>query len=135
MNKIKLVIACLVLVLASCSMEKPDPAKAKEAVESCLKAIDAGDVAKVRSDYYTSEFVQAETEEQLKEKFTKLKEVTGSMTSFDVTQSGLQEETGYESAVLLTYSVKHERVTTKEEFVVVIEGGKHKIGSHTIVNE
>ncbi len=133
--KIKFLIPVLAIILASCSLEKPNVEKAKAAAEACLKAIDKGDVATVRNEYYTSEFVQAETEEQLKDKFQKLKEVTGPLVSMEATQASLQEETGTESCVLLTYSVKHERVTTREEFVVIIEGGKHKIGSHTITNE
>ncbi len=133
--KSKLIIAACTLFLASCSMEKPSTEKAKIAVENCLTAIDKGDVKTVRSEYYTTEFVQAETEEQLAEKFKKLQEVTGPMQSFEMTQNAVQEETGEEASVLLTYKVKHARVTTKEEFVVVIEGGKHKIGSHLITNE
>jgi len=135
--KIKLFFCALLMVFmfAGCSTDRVDAEKAKQTVENCLKAIDKGDVATVRSEYYTSEFVQSETEEQLKEKFQKLKEVTGAMTSFEVKESKAESETGEEACVLLTYSVKHDRVTTREEFVVVIESGKHKIGSHLISNE
>lgn len=133
--KVKTLVAAFAILLAGCNLEKPNAEKAKAVAEACLKAIDKGDVATVRNEYYTSEFVEAETEEQLKDKFTKLKEVTGPLVSMEATQAALQEETGTESCVLLTYSVKHERVTTREEFVVIIEGGKHKIGSHTITND
>jgi len=127
--------AAVCLLLTNCSLEKPIVEKAKQAVEGCLNAIDKGDIKKVREEFYTSEFVQAETEEELTEKFKKLREVTGAMQSFEAAQGGTQEETGEEASVLLTYTVKHDRVTTREEFVVVIEGGKHKIGSHMISNE
>jgi len=130
-----LILAVIAFTLASCSLEKPNIEKAKAVVEKCLKAANDGDVKTVRDECYTSEFVSAETEEQLKEKFQKLKEVTGNMTSFEAAQAAVQEEVGEEASVLLTYLVKHDRVTTKEEFVVVIEGGKHKIGSHLVTNE
>ncbi|HXB39698.1 MAG TPA: hypothetical protein VNZ49_04100 [Bacteroidia bacterium] len=133
--KTSIFIAAITLFFASCSLEKPNTEKAKQVVENCLKAIDKGDVKTVREEYYTSEFVRAETEEQLAEKFKKLKEVTGAMKSFEMVQNAVQEETGEEASVLLTYLVKHDRVTTREEFVVVVESGKHKISSHLISNE
>ena len=133
--KAKLIITVVTILFASCSSNRLDTTQAQQAVENCLKAIDKGDVATVRSDYYTTEFVQTETEEQLKEKFKKLKEVTGDMKSFEMTQNAMQTETGEEACVLLIYLVKHNRVTTKEEFVVVMESGKHKIGSNLISNE
>lgn len=134
MKKI-LFITVLTALATACSLEKPNLEKAKAVVENCLKAIDQGDVKTVRDEYYTSEFVKAETEEELTNKFNKLKEITGPITSMELTESKLETEMGEEACVHLVYNVKHTRVTTKEDFVVVIEGGKHKIGSHLVTNE
>jgi hypothetical protein len=130
-----LAFASVALLFASCSLEKPNVEKAKEVAEACLQAVDKGDIKTVREEYYTSEFVQAESEAELTEKFKKLRDLTGPITSFEVKESALETEQGEEACVKLTYAVKHERVTTREEFLVVIEGGKHKIGSHIISNE
>jgi hypothetical protein len=132
----KLVIyAAAALLSAGCNLEKPNVEKAKVVVENCLRAIDEGDVKKVRDEYYTSEFVKAETEQELSHKFNKLKEIAGPITSIELKESTLETEMGEEACVHLVYLVKHTRVTTKEDFVVVIEGGKHKIGSHLVTNE
>lgn len=127
--------AVTTLLMVGCNLEKPNVDKAKIVVENCLKAIDQGDVKTVRDEYYTSDFVKAETEEELTNKFNKLKEITGPITSMELTESKLETEMGEEACVHLVYLVKHTRVTTKEDFVVVIEGGKHKIGSHLVTNE
>lgn len=127
--------AASALLLAGCSLEKPNAESARQTVEACLKAIDKGDVKAVREEYYTSEFVNAESEEELTEKFRKLQEVTGKMTGFEISESTVESELGEEACVRLTCIVKHERVNTREEFMVVIEGGKHKIGSHMVTNE
>lgn len=129
------IAAASALLLAGCSLEKPNAESARQVVEACLRAIDDGDVKAVREEYYTSEFVSAESEQELKEKFRKLQDVTGKMTGFEVTESVLESEMGEEACARIACVVKHERVNTREDFVVVIEGGKHKIGSHMVTNE
>jgi len=133
--KTAIILAVCVALLTSCSLEKPNVEKARAVAEACLKAVDKGDYKTVRDEYYTSEFVKAETEEQLAGKFNKLKEITGALKEYELTESKLETEMGEEACVKLTYSVQHERVTTREEFVVVVEDGKHKIGSHIVSNE
>ena len=133
--KIKLLIIAIVFAFASCSTDKLDVAKAKESAENCLKAIDKGDYTAVTSEYYSSELASAESVAELSDKFKKLKEVTGEMQSFELKESDSQAVMGEESKVLLTYSVKHARVTTVEKFIVVLESGKYKIASHDIKNE
>jgi hypothetical protein len=133
--KIKLFIAAVIFAFASCSSDKLDPAKAKETVEACLTAIDQGDYAKVKTDYYSSELSSAESAEELTGKFKKLKEVTGDMQSFELKETEQRAELGEESQVILTYNVKHARVATTEKFNVILESGKYKISSHDIKNE
>lgn len=130
-----LILVTAVLAFVACSPEKPDAEKAKKVVEECLNAIDKGDIKTVREQYYTSEFVSAESEEELADKFKKLRDITGEMTGFEVMESVVETEMGEEACVRLSYKVKHARVTTREDFVVVIEGGKHKIGSHLVTNQ
>lgn len=134
MKKIALFIASFLLVMG-CSMGKLEMNKAKETAENCLKAIDKSDYAAVKSTYYTKEFVQSESEEKLAEKFNKLKEITGKMQSYELKESKEENETGEESCIKLVYDVKYERVTTHEDFVIVIEEGVHKIASHLVTNQ
>src|SRR5579872_199677 len=128
--KIKLFMIAVIFALVSCKGEKPEIDKAKTAVEACLKAIDKGEYAKVKTEYYSTEFGSGETEEELSGKFKKLKEVTGDMQSFEVKESSLNEEPGEDAKIILVYAVKHARVTTLEKFVVIIEEGKYKITLH-----
>ena len=133
--KIKLFIVALFFALVSCSGDKLDMAQAKTAAEGCLTAIDKEEYPKVISDYYASELGSAEPAEELTNKFKKLKEVTGPMQSFEFKEGVSSAEMGQESAAVLTYSVKHERVTTTEKFTIIIESGKYKVSSHDIKNE
>ena len=66
--KIQLLIAAIAVTLFSCSEPKMDLAKAKETAEGCLKTIDKGDYAKVKSDFYSSELGEQSAEE-LENKF------------------------------------------------------------------
>ena len=134
MKKIAFSLLSIALLIA-CSMAKLDMNKAKETAENCLKAIDKGDYASVKNNYYTTEFVQGEGEEKLAEKFNKLKAVTGKMESFTLKESKEESEAGEEACIKLVYDVKYERVTTHEDFVIVVEGGKHKIASHLVSNQ
>jgi len=134
MKKIALALLSSLLIIR-CSVAKLDMNAAKETVENCLKAIDKGDYAAVKSTYYSTEFVQSESEEKLAEKFNKLKEVTGKMQSYELKESKVESEAGEEECIKLVYDVKYERVTTHEDFVIIIEGGKHKIASHLVSNQ
>ena len=133
--KTKLLIVAIIFAFASCSSDKLDIAKAKETAEKCLTAIDKEDYTTVINEYYGSEFGSSQTPQELTDKFKKLKEVTGPMKSFELKASDNSTETMKESSATLTYSVKHERVTTSEIFIIVIESGKYKISSHNITNE
>jgi len=133
--KIKLLISAIIFAFASCSSDKLDLAKAKTAAEGCLTTIDKEDYPAVINEYYATELGNAEPAEELTNKFKKLKEVTGPMQSFELKESANTAEIGKESEAVLTYVVKHARVTTIEKFTVIIESGKYKISSHDIKNE
>ena len=134
MKKIALVFLSSLFIM-SCSVAKLDMNTAKETAENCLKAIDKGDYAAVKNTYYSTEFIQGESEAKLAEKFDKLKEVTGKMQSYELKESKEESEAGEEACIKLVYDVKYERVTTHEDFVIIIEGGKHKIASHLVSNQ
>ena len=134
MKKLALALLSSLLIIG-CSVTKLDMNAAKETAENCLKAIDKGDYAAVKNTYYSTEFVQSESEEKLTEKFNKLKEVTGKMQSYELKESKEESEAGEEACIKLVYDVKYERVTTHEDFVIIVEGGKHKIASHLVSNQ
>jgi len=133
--KIKLLIVAIVFAFASCSSDKLDLAKAKETAEKCLTAIDKEDYPTVINEYYASELGSTQTPEELTAKFKKLKEVTGAMQSFELKSSDNSVEAMKESTATLVYVVKHDRVTTNEKFVIILENGKYKISLHDIKNE
>ncbi|MGZ3866394.1 MAG: hypothetical protein ACXVNR_08315, partial [Bacteroidia bacterium] len=117
--KSKTLIVILALFLFSCAGEKIELPKAKEVAEACLTAIDKGDYAKVKSEYY-SDVLATGSADELDNKFKKLKEVTGDMQSFELTESLVNNNAGEEPSVILSYNVKHAKVNTVEKFVVVI---------------
>lgn len=132
--KIKLLIAAFTFILFSCAGDKIELPKAKECAENCLNAIAKEDYTKVRMEYYSNDLGGAEPAAELESKFKKLKEVTGYMQSFELKESSISAEMGEEAKALLTYEVKHTRVTTTEKFTIIIENGKYKISSHDIKN-
>jgi hypothetical protein len=131
--KIKLLIAAIAITLFNCAGEKMDLAKAKETAEGCLKTIDKGDYAKVKSDYYSTELGEQSAEE-LENKFKKLKEVTGDIQSIELIESAISNAPGEEPKVMLTYSVKHTKITTTEKFVIIMQGDDYKVALQDIKN-
>ena len=131
--KIKLLFAAIVFTLFRCSEPKMDLAKAKETAEGCLKTIDKGDYAKVKSDFYSSELGEQSAEE-LESKFKKLKEVTGDIQSIELIESAISNTPGEEPKVMLTYTVKHTKIATTEKFVIIMEGDKYKVALQDIKN-
>ncbi|MGZ3864322.1 MAG: hypothetical protein ACXVPN_04035 [Bacteroidia bacterium] len=131
--KTKLLIAALTFILLSCAGEKMELPKAKEVAEACLTAIDKGDYAKVKSEYYSDALATASADE-IDAKFKKLKEVTGDMQSFELTESAVNNNAGEEPSVVLSYNVKHAKINTVEKFVIVLEGSKYKISLHDVRN-
>lgn len=134
MKKI-LLITLSAAVLAACSIDKPDAEKARQLVEDCLKDIAKGDVKNLRDKYYSLDFQQTETEVRVEEKFKSLKMIAGAMTAFELQQTMMEQGTGEADRVKLAYQVRHDKITTYEEFVVILEEGKYKIGSHLISKE
>lgn len=131
--KINLFVTALAFILFSCAGEKMELPKAKEVAEACLTAIDKGDYAKVKSEYYSDALGGASADE-MDSKFKKLKDVTGDMQSFELTESTVNNIAGEEPNVILTYNVKHSKINTVEKFVIVIEGSKYKISLHDVRN-
>ena len=132
--KIKLFIVALIFTFFSCAKNEIDLAKAKECAENCMTTIAKEDYTKVRSEYYSNDLGGAEPAEELDNKFKKLKDVTGDLQSFELTESAISSEPGEETKAVLTYTVKHTKVNTIEKFTIVIESGKYKVTGHDIKN-
>ena len=133
--KIKfLITAASLFLLASCTSEKVDIAKAKVVCENAMKAIDKGEFDKVKNDYYSTEFSEGTSKEDFASKFTKLKEACGDLVSYTLKDSSSAAEPGYEAQAVLTYEVKHSKITTTEKFVVVNDHDGYRIAKHSVNN-
>jgi hypothetical protein len=133
MKPIKFFVPAVLLLLISCSGGKPDYAKAKQAAEGALQSINQGDVEKVKSDYYSNDLITTSGED-LNEKFTRLRDLTGNLISYTLKDSSGSAEIGEPKMVNLTYEVKYDKVTTTEQFIVTEQGNKYRITTHTVNN-
>jgi hypothetical protein len=131
--RFSILLVVVSLILFSCSGGKPDYKKAKQVTEGALKSINAGEVDKVKSEYYSDDLI-SKSGEDLNAKFSKLKELTGNLISYTLKDSSGSSEIGEPTMVTLTYEVKYDRVTTTEKFIVSEQGSKYRITTHTVNN-
>lgn len=126
----KLLFVITVITFASCSREKLELIKAKNVVESLIKTCDKEDYKNV-SQYYSEAMLEGESEQVRTEKLKKLREVMGSVQSFDMVQS---RDSIYNDfpALVLTYKVKHDYVVALEMFTVIIEKGEYRIAQQNV---
>ncbi|MBC7861526.1 MAG: hypothetical protein IAF38_01050 [Bacteroidia bacterium] len=135
--KIKSLIAITtVILLASCgaASDKVEIAKAKDVCEKTITAIDKGEFDNVKDNYYSTEFSAGTSKEDLTGKFTKLKEACGDLVSYTLKDSSSTAEIGFPAQAVLTYEVKHSKVTTTEKFVVINQFDSYRISSHSVNN-
>src|ERR1044071_6582071 len=121
MKNLTLLSIFLTFFTAISCVPKPEMNGAKACVQGLLEAIktenynDAG-------KYYASVYQEKESGEQRTEKLKKLNETLGKIESYQLVDSLLKDKEG-ESAMVLTYKIKHSKLTTVEKFVVVKDEG------------
>jgi hypothetical protein len=129
----KKLIFILTIFLVACSGSL-DHAKAKALTDELIQKINSGAYDQL-SQYYTDELNEGEPVEKRTEKFQKLKDVMGDVQSAELVseQNGTTQDEF--PCVVLTYKIKHTKLTSKEEFTVVARGSSYKVSEHKIEKE
>jgi len=123
------------VIIAGCSwFNKLDTNKAKTVVEALEQKIAAGDYAGL-SQYYSDEMNSSETTEQRADKFKKLKDAMGDFQSMECVYAKDSTDGNDINCVLLEYKVKHTKMTSIEEFMVIDAGTAYKVEMHMIKQE
>lgn len=126
-------ISILLLTLPSCSLTVDQP-KAKQLVESLLNDLKNENFADL-DKYYISTFNESEPAEKKIEKYNRLKEVAGSIVSFEFVTAAEKYDNDTNIKFLeLVYHVKGSRLTLKETFHVMNDAGDLKIFFQNIEN-
>jgi len=115
------------VLLASCTSDKLQIAEAKKCASDYLDAIKQKDFTKA-SGFYTSE--TNEHPESKLDEMKKLDEVFGAIKTIELIDS--TEVSGEESNIQLTYKIMHEKLESKEKFLIVKEEGNYKIMEHQV---
>lgn len=127
----KNILFIALLALAACSSPNLEFSPAKQKVEGLIKDIDNAKFKEV-SDYYTEQFLNSETFEARTAKFKQFNEIYGKVVQIHLIDSSKTEKKGGENSLILTYRIKHERLSTVEVFNVVKDGGDYKIAGQSI---
>jgi hypothetical protein len=114
--------AILLTSLNACSSEKLEISKAKTCVESLISAADKGDFEQVKK-LSSESFNEGEPAEQRIEKLKMLKNALGDVVSMQLTDSLSEAKSGEEAKILLTYKVKHSKISSIEKYTVLDQGG------------
>jgi hypothetical protein len=127
----KLLLIVTILSFVACSSGNLEVSPAVEKVESLIKVIDK-EKYKEASEYYTEQFNSSESFEARSAKFKQLKDVLGNIVEIKLVDTLMNENSGEEASLSLTYRIKHDRLTTVEVFTVVKEEGKYKVSGQSI---
>jgi|GEM_PF-1281256 hypothetical protein len=131
----KKILILFVILIAGCSwFKKLDPVKAKTVVEALEQKIGAGDYAGL-SQYYSDEMNSSETTEQRADKFQKLHDAMGDFQSMECVYAKDSTDGNDINCVNLEYKVKHTKMTSVEDFIVIDAGTGYKVSMHMIRQE
>jgi len=125
--------ACILLFTTSCSLKVEEP-QAKQLVENLLNDLKNENFSNL-DQYYAASFNESEPAEKKIEKYNRLKEVIGSIASYEFV-SAIEKYDDYSNIKFLEllYSVKGKKLTVKETFRVMNDAGKLKITYQNIEN-
>ncbi len=121
-----LTLILLIIFSIGCGINKPEPAKAKELVEKLLADLKAGSYQNL-NQYYTDEFNESESLDKKTDKYKKMAEALGTISSYEFVNS--QENNKIENlpALNLTYKVKYANALLTFTFTVIKDEGNYKI--------
>lgn len=121
-------------LFTACQSDKLNDEQAKTVVEKLINHIAEAKYEEANS-LYSTDFQNAEPLEARKLKFDQLNSSLGKLISMEATEVKNEQPTGEESRVTLTYSVKHEKINTRESFVVIKDEGEYRVAAHNVVSE
>jgi hypothetical protein len=121
------------LFIASCSL-KVDQPKAKHLVESLLNDLKNENFSNI-DQYYISSFNESEPKDKKIEKYNRLKEVIGSIVSYEFVIAN-EKYNDYSNIKMLEliYNVNGAKVKVRETFQVVNDEGDLKIVFQNVEN-
>ena len=122
----KITIVLFLFICASCGLNKPEPAKAKELVEKLLADLKANNYQNLNV-YYTDTFNDSEPLDKKTEKYQKMKDALGAIDSYEFVSSKESNQVEGVPALNLIYKVKYATMTLTYTFLVIKDEGKHKI--------
>jgi|SRR5581483_6661600 len=124
-----------VLLICSCSSFKhPDINESKKVAEALIQKENSGDYSKM-SQYYTDDFNKAESPEVRAGKFGTLHDALGDYQSAECIKAVDSTDLNDFPSVYLQYKVKHSKLTSVENFMVIREEGNLKVELHNIMQE
>jgi hypothetical protein len=126
-----LILSGILLCFSSC-FEPPNENAAKALVEELILQIDKENFSGL-SDFYSADFNAGESLSARTEKFQKLREIMGAVKTVELAEAKMVNEDGL-SAIILTYHIGREKVTSIEKFIVLKDEGKYVVTNHTITN-
>lgn len=129
-----LLLLLLPMLLASCATDKLNDDQAKAVAEKLINLVSESKYEEANA-LYTVDFQNAEPLDSRKLKFDQLNTSLGKVKTIDLVELKNEQPTGEESRVVLTYSVKHEKVNTREMLVVVKDEGEYRVASHNVTSE
>ena len=120
----------LVVTAMSCNSEKLNSKEATSLIESFLAATDKKDFKDI-SNFYSEAMKSGEPENARIEKLLALRQLLGETKQVDLESS---TDTVYNNnpALYLVYKIKHAKVTSTQEYMVVKEEGKYKIAQQNV---
>jgi hypothetical protein len=126
-------VSFLLLFTASCSLTVDQP-KAKQLIEGLLNDLKAENFSNL-DNYYVSSFNESEPADKKIEKYNRLKEVIGSIASYEFVSATEKYDNDSNIKFLeLLYNVKGSKLSVKESFRVMNDAGNLKITYQNIEN-
>ncbi|MEP7265110.1 MAG: hypothetical protein ABI772_11460 [Bacteroidota bacterium] len=122
-----------ILLLAACSTT-PKVETAQFCVNGYLDALRKDDF-EAADKFYSDSYGLSDEKEGRVEKMKKLQGVLGSVLTYQLKDSLIQADPGEPGKVILTYEVKHRRVTTMEKYVVMNDEGNYRIVGQSVENK
>jgi len=114
------------------SFKHPDIAQSKTVAEALIQKENSGDYAGT-AQYYTDDFNKSEPLAARTEKFQKLHDALGDYVNAECVKSTDSTDLNDFPSVYLQYRVKHSKLTSLENFMVIREGGSLKVELHNIM--
>ena len=115
-----------IMLLVACSSDVPDYAPSNALVMEAQKHFSSRDYAALEA-LFSEDFANGESSDSRKKKFEALNNVLGKSKSVAVLDSSLESNPGEVARITYTLSSTNDNINSRNRFLVVKEGGTHKI--------